>query len=98
MTKKVYHESGTYYLKHSQKKKKYLLFKSRMALFFGDSFEETDDNRFDKQEMLLRWVKAELNEVSREKMIRKSKSDMIKTWDGYTSDAIKRDKKIDKII
>lgn len=98
MTKKVYHESGIYYLKHNQRRKKYTLHKNILGVLSGCSIGYKCDSDINNQDQLLLWIKVKLDVIGREKMIRKSKRDIIKNWDGYTSKSIKRDKKINKII
>jgi len=96
MIKKIFHESGTYYLKH--RRRMYSLHKNLIGVIFGVSIERQYDTSINNQDQLINWIKIRLDIIGRKKMDRKSKKDFIRDWDGYTSNAIKRDKKIDKII
>lgn len=57
-----------------------------------------DDDYIGSTKDLLKKVKDTLDSINREKLALKRKKDHLYTWDGYTSEQIKRDEKIKQII
>ena len=98
--KKVVHESGIFYVYHDDNKKKYFLYKDN--LLYRVIFSNIEERNIRNSNDIIKWVKGSLDNHYYSKMAKqeekKSKKEILSKWDGYTSDSIKRDDKINKII
>lgn len=110
--KKVYHESGIFYMEYNRKKDEYSLYYDRILYKMPIkviSNYDLNNNRLDGKVSLSHYVNQVLNnkykalidkqneEKKRLEYI-KEREGMLKNWDGHTSIQTKRDVLIDEII
>ena len=94
--KKIVHESGEYYIKYDKKTGFYILYKD--YIIFRKNLEKYNSEYVPGIKDITDKVKRSLEELYREKTKHVRRKDILNTWDGYTSDQVKRDDKIKQIV
>ncbi len=101
--KKVFHESGKYYIFYNGISEKYILY--RDYIVFRDevyklSGSEVEDTRGGEtpEQRLTKKIKEKLDTIHHDRLKENKRKELVNNWDGYTSDQFRRDDKIAKII
>ena len=98
--KKIVHESGVYNIIYLTYLKKYIICQD--FLFFDIVIVKLDADSIENSANLLKRVKSNLDNIYRDKVeeinYKKNRINALKEWDGYTSDQLKRDDRINQVI
>ncbi len=100
LPKKVFHESGIYYIKYDPVKNNYHIYKFGLIRLRSISTFDADyiDSELHLSSKCKELLDGKFHKIIKEKNLIKSKSDVLNKWDGYTSDKVRRDFKIKEII